>query len=177
MRMRRNGVHVWLFSMTVLVPMQAWSSTEHRHQSGYVGQEKRAIKSLSKQDIEELEHGKGWGLAKAAELNGIPGPAHLLEMKEELPLQPGQVKRIKQIYLRMRSEAIKLGKRLVQLERELNRHFAERTISKKTLEEILTKISNTRRDLRLVHLSTHLETPKILTHDQIRKYNVLRGYK
>ncbi len=48
------------------------------HASKYSGQEKRTIKSLSPDDIAELERGGGWGLAKAAELNGLPGPAHLI---------------------------------------------------------------------------------------------------
>ena len=49
--------------------------------SPYAGQESRRIKSLSEQDIAELRAGRGWGLAKAAELNGMPGPAHLLELR------------------------------------------------------------------------------------------------
>jgi hypothetical protein len=46
----------------------------------------RAIKSLSDNDINELRRGGGWGLALAAELNGMPGPAHLLELKDKIPL-------------------------------------------------------------------------------------------
>ena len=41
--------------------------------------------------IAELEAGSGWGLALPAELNGRPGPAHLLELKEALGLSPEQV--------------------------------------------------------------------------------------
>ena len=37
--------------------------------SPYTGQETRRIKSLSSEDIAELQRGGGWGLAKAAELN------------------------------------------------------------------------------------------------------------
>ncbi|MBT3972460.1 MAG: hypothetical protein HOE99_01485, partial [Acidiferrobacteraceae bacterium] len=50
--------------------------------SPYVGQETRVIKSLSAEDIDDLINGRGWGLAKPAELNGVPGPAHLLEMQQ-----------------------------------------------------------------------------------------------
>jgi len=42
--------------------------------SEYSGDEDRAIKSLSADDIEELRRGGGWGFARAAELNGVPGP-------------------------------------------------------------------------------------------------------
>ena len=56
------------------------------YQSSYAGQEKRLIKSLSKYDIQQLRSGKGWGLAKAAELNGMPGPSHILQMKSKIGL-------------------------------------------------------------------------------------------
>ena len=59
--------------------------------SKYVGQEKRDIKSLSDEDIKELKAGAGWGLAKAAELNELPGPKHILEMKKEIELTFEQV--------------------------------------------------------------------------------------
>lgn len=56
------------------------AETNHSRASKYAGQQKRLIKSLSPGDIAELRRGGGWGLAKAAELNGLPGPAHLLDM-------------------------------------------------------------------------------------------------
>src|SRR5688500_491116 len=43
----------------------------------YAGQQSRDIKSLSEQEIAALLAGQGAGLAKAAELNGYPGPAHV----------------------------------------------------------------------------------------------------
>ncbi len=45
------------------------ADNDSNHDSKYIGQENRAIKSLSSEDIAELERGGGWGLAKAAELN------------------------------------------------------------------------------------------------------------
>jgi len=50
--------------------------THNSVQQPYAGQEKRQISSLSQQDVDDLLGGKGWGLAKPAELNGYPGPAH-----------------------------------------------------------------------------------------------------
>jgi hypothetical protein len=43
-------------------------------QTPYAGMQNRAIKSLSDNDINELRRGGGWGLALAAELNGMPAP-------------------------------------------------------------------------------------------------------
>ena len=56
------------------------------HKSKYVGEEQRKIKSLSADDISELKKGGGWGLAKAAELNGVPGPVHILQMEKQIGL-------------------------------------------------------------------------------------------
>ena len=75
-----------LFLSLILMPLSIFSAAEHSLKSKYAGEEKREIKSLSETDIEELKNGQGWGLAKAAELNGVPGPAHLLEMKNEIDL-------------------------------------------------------------------------------------------
>jgi hypothetical protein len=41
---------------------------------------------LSDEDLGALQKGKGNGMAKAAELNGYPGPAHVLQFIKELSL-------------------------------------------------------------------------------------------
>lgn len=148
----------------------------HLHVSKYAGEEGRPIKSLSSEDIAELKRGSGWGLAKAAELNGVPGPAHLLEMQEEISLTDFQIVAIKSLYEQMRSQAIGQGLKLIALERELESHFQSRTITDSILRSSLEAIANTRRDLRYIHLATHLKTPGILSEEQIKKYNLLRGY-
>ena len=88
-----------LISVPILVfGLAAQASENNRsHSSKYAGQESRATKSLSPDDISELKRGGGWGLAKAAELNGVPGPAHLLELKDEIPLNAAQVLKIQKI--------------------------------------------------------------------------------
>jgi hypothetical protein len=165
-----------LFLILILIPMSTFSAADHSHKSKYAGEEKREIKSLSETDIEELKNGKGWGLAKAAELNGVPGPVHLLEMKEEIDLSAKQIRAIEDIYKKMKQEAIPLGLELIELEMELNNHFANRTITDELLRQILQRITQAHRQLRYVHLSTHLKTPDILKSEQITLYNKLRGY-
>jgi hypothetical protein len=160
----------------ILIATFAFSATDHTHISKYAGEAKREIKSLSATDIEELQNGRGWGLAKAAELNGVPGPVHLLEMKEEIDLSPEQIRAIEEIYVKMKQEAVPLGLELIELERELNNHFANRTITDELLSQILQKITQVHGQLRYVHLSAHLKTPDILEPDQITLYNKLRGY-
>ena len=152
------------------------SEGQHSHASKYVGQESRTIKSLSPDDIAELKRGGGWGLAKAAELNGVPGPAHLLEMKDEIALDDAQVSAITEIYEQMKAQAIEEGERLIILEQELESYFQNGTITDAILRSSLDEIAAARKKLRYVHLSTHLQTPEILSPAQIKKYNALRGY-
>jgi hypothetical protein len=52
----------------------------------YAGQQNWSIKVLSDEDLGALQKGKGNGMAKAAELNGYPGPAHVLQFIKELSL-------------------------------------------------------------------------------------------
>jgi len=148
----------------------------HSHVSKYTGQEKQTIKSLSPDDVAELKRGGGWGLAKAAELNGIPGPIHLLEMKDEILLTDLQIKKITKIYEGMRVRAIEQGERFIALEQELENHFQDRTINDVILRRSLEAIAEARKELRYIHLATHLQTPEILSSGQINKYNALRGY-
>lgn len=154
----------------------AVADTGHGHGSKYSGQESRAIKSLSADDITELRRGGGWGLAKAAELNGVPGPAHLLELKDAIPLTPGQVADITGLFEAMRAEAIRGGERLIELEQALEIHFRDGTVTDAILKQSLDAIAAARRDLRYTHLATHLKTPQILSPAQIARYAELRGY-
>ena len=48
----------------------------------------RSIKALSDQQIADLGAGRGMGLALAAELNGYPGPSHVLELADKLDSRP-----------------------------------------------------------------------------------------
>jgi hypothetical protein len=171
----------FLLSFSILLvasnAQAASSDHSHDHKTKYSGEEKRAVKSLSATDIAELRRGGGWGLAKAAELNGVPGPAHLLELTDQIPLDPSQVEKITRLFHNMKRQAMEKGERLIALEQDLENHFVAGTINKETLRIALEAIGRTRSELRYIHLATHLETPKILSHHQIKKYNILRGYK
>ena len=149
----------------------------HAHGSPYAGEEVRTIKSLSPEDVAELRRGGGWGQAKAAELNGMPGPAHLLQLQDEIGLDPGQVAVIQDLFATMEAGAIAEGERLIALEQELDEQFRQRTITDQSLRDLLAEITATRGQLRYIHLAAHLATPGILTQAQIDRYNELRGYR
>ncbi|MCK5335264.1 MAG: hypothetical protein KAQ67_03845 [Gammaproteobacteria bacterium] len=152
------------------------AQAEDKHLSKYAGQEKRLIKSLSADDIKQLENGRGWGLAKAAELNGMPGPSHILQMKDKISLNKSQEKKIQALFNDMKSQAIPLGKKIIQLEKELNDYFANKSITTDLLNKQLDAIAQVHKQLRYVHLVTHLKTPAVLSSEQIENYNRLRGY-
>lgn len=160
----------------ILLTTNSYAGENKSHTSHYAGEQKREIKSLSKNDIAELKRGGGWGFAKPAELNGVPGPAHLLEMKGKISLSDSQIISIEKIHKKMLSEAIPLGKKYINAERILDQIFVSKTYNKEILLSSIKKIEQIRARLRFVHLSKHLETVKILSDKQISLYNKLRGY-
>jgi len=167
------------FSLNLLfvsISSSVFASDNPIYKSNYIGQDQRQIKSLSKDDIEQLKNGKGWGLAKAAELNGMPGPSHVLQMKDKISLSSKQQTQIQSLFDNMQAQAIPLGKKLIKLETELNDAFANQKITSDSLKQMLNAISKAHAELRYVHLVAHLKTPRILSSQQIEKYNRLRGY-
>ncbi len=108
--------------------------------------------------------------------HGVPGPAHLLEMKNQIPLTDSQVAAINDIFKQMKAQAIEQGEALITLETELELMFRSSAVTPQALRAALDKIARARMDLRFTHLATHLKTPDILSPEQISKYNQLRGY-
>src|SRR5215510_12326186 len=77
-------IRMALFAVLAIVAATATSSAQTV--SPYTGQEQRAIKALSDEEIRDLLEARGMGLAKAAELNSYPGPLHVLQLANELEL-------------------------------------------------------------------------------------------
>ena len=120
--------------------------------------------------------GKGWGLAKPAELNGYPGPAHVLELAGKLQLTDAQKRRVELIFKRMEQRAKSLGPRYVAAEAALDRVFKSGATNTGSLETLLRDAERLRSELRRAHLQAHVETTPILSQDQRKKYAELRGY-
>ena len=142
----------------------------------YAGQETRLIKSLSEDDVEEIARGGGWGLARAAELNGVPGPTHLLELADEIGLTEQQRADIEVVRAQMLSDAITAGERFVAAEQSLDAAFQQGAPDADMLERLVAEAGQARSALRLVHLNAHLLTLPLLTDAQVSQYSVLRGY-
>ena len=76
----------------------------------YAGSQARDIKALSPAQIAQLRAGEGMGLALAAELNGYPGPRHVLDLGAELGLTDAQRARFQQLFDAMKRRRCRLGK-------------------------------------------------------------------
>ncbi len=166
-------------SLTLLANRSSGPSAGERSRSPYVGEEARPIKSLSPEDVNALEAGRGdalGGLAKLAELNGYPGPRHVLDSADQLHLTPEQTQVVERIYREMTQQSTTLGRQLVQHERDLDAAFANATVTLERLERGLAESARLYGELRNAHLQAHLITRDVLTPDQMRRYNGLRGY-
>jgi Spy/CpxP family protein refolding chaperone len=136
----------------------------------------RQIKALSEQQIADLKAGRGMGLALPVELNGYPGPAHILELADRLELSAAQRDQIKQLFDSMKAEALPIGARLIDQEAALDLQFASRSITPEGLKAATADIGSTQAELRNTHLKYHLETAQILSPKQLHQYAMLRGY-
>ena len=144
--------------------------------SPYAGEESRSIKALSQQQISDLLNGNGLGYAKVAELNGFPGPAHVLELSAELKLSEAQVAKAEELFTAMKAEAQELGADLVEAERQLELVFVTDNVSESKVIAFTEKIGVIEGKLRAAHINAHLAQKRVLTRHQIYKYNQLRGY-
>lgn len=139
------------------------------------GQEAKEVRSLSPDQIDAYLSGKGMGMARAAELNGYPGPAHVLELAPQLNLTTEQRARTEALHSEMSSKAISLGVELVETERKLDRMFAAKAVNREALARALEEIGALQARLRMVHLEAHLAQAGILTPQQAARYAQLRG--
>ena len=145
-------------------------------QTPYAGMHGRSIKALSDQQIADLGAGRGMGLALAAELNGYPGPSHVLELADKLDLSADQRAGMQRLFDAMKAEAMPLGAKLIEQEADLDKQFATRTVTPESLRASTAAAAATQGILRETHLKYHLSTGNILTPSQMTKYAELRGY-
>jgi Spy/CpxP family protein refolding chaperone len=157
----------------LVVPLFA-SAQEQR--SSYAGEQEREIKALSADEVRAYLSGRGAGLAKAAELNNYPGPLHVLELAGNLRLTEAEKSDTERVRAGMLQDATRLGKLIVEKERELDHSFGSGKINEGRLRALVAEISQLQGELRVLHLGSHLEMMRILTPEQIKRYAELRGY-
>jgi hypothetical protein len=145
-------------------------------QTPYAGQQTRSIKALSDQQIADLRAGRGMGLALPAELNGYPGPVHLLELADQIGLSDNQRSAVERLFNAMKVETIPIGERLIEQEATLDGLFSTHHATQENITAATAEIGDTQAKLRSAHLKYHLSTLALLQPEQIERYSQLRGY-
>jgi Spy/CpxP family protein refolding chaperone len=164
-------MRIWICAALLLISAAAANA-----QTPYAGMQTRPIKALSEQQMADLSAGRGMGLALAAELNGYPGPVHVLELAGKLNLSPDQRASIQRLFDSMKAEAVPLGSKLIEQEADLDKLFAGRTVTPDSLRASTAAVAATQGTLRETHLRYHLSTVAVLSPGQIQRYAELRGY-
>ena len=144
--------------------------------SPYVGHQTSPVRGLSMEEIHALRTGEGMGLARAAELNGYPGPRHVLELADGLALSDEQRATVQGLFAQMQAEAIAAGEALLAQHAALELAFRSHGITPATLAQHTGELGRLEGELRAVHLKYHLLTAPLLSPEQTAAYARLRGY-
>jgi hypothetical protein len=164
-------------SVAILLALSASLGTGFaQHAQPYAGLQNRVVKALSEQQMADLRAGRGMGLALAAELNGYPGPLHVIELRRELALNDAQAARVQALFDAMKAETIPLGEKLIFEETLLDGQFASRSITPAGLDAMTLRIGEAQAKLRAAHLRYHLAMLEVLSPEQIARYGEMRGY-
>jgi Spy/CpxP family protein refolding chaperone len=148
----------------------------HAQHQPYAGQHERELKALSADQVKQYLAGAGMGYAKAAELNHFPGPMHALELADRLKLTAEQRAAIQGLMDRHKVEAKALGTELVGAEQELEQLFRAGKVDEAVLARAVRTTAAVEGEYRLSHLETHRRLRALLTDDQVKRYDELRGY-
>jgi len=142
----------------------------------YVAADGDTAYGLSQREAQGLLGGRGMGLARPAEMNGYPGPLHVLELADELALTPEQKQRAREARVQVVTEAPKLGRQIVEKELALDRLFRSGSADAARIDTLTQEIGRLRAALRAIHLRAHLVTQRALAVEQVRTYMEARGY-
>jgi Spy/CpxP family protein refolding chaperone len=142
----------------------------------YAGWHDRAVKALSADQIDDLRRGRGMGLALPAELNGYPGPRHVLDLADQLELTVAQEAEAQELFDAMQAQAIVLGEQVLAAEAALDRLFAIGTPSEAETLAAAVEVGRLQGVLRAHHLRYHLAMREVLSPHQVMRYQQLRGY-
>ena len=91
--------------------------------SPYANQAPSPIRGLSAQEYDDLQQGRGMGMARAAELNSYPGPRDVLIVADQLQLGAAAATAIKAIYEETDGAAREVGAQVLSKEQLLNDAF------------------------------------------------------
>lgn len=117
-------------------------------------------------------------LARAAELNGYPDPARVLEAARagKIDLYADQRQAIERVHAAAKAKAQALGHEILAQEASLEESFRTGRVVETDLARQVEDIGRKLAELRLAHLRAPLLTAALLRPEQIEEYYQLRGY-
>jgi len=164
------------FALSLAAGVVAAQGHSPQGHSPYAGQHARQLKALSDDEVRQLLEGAGMGYARAAELNGYPGPMHVLELADKLGLSAQQREETRRLMESHKAEARTLGAKRVDAERRLEALFHRKGLDPAELEHAVKAAAASEAEYRLSHLETHRRMRALLTDEQVGRYAELRGY-
>jgi Spy/CpxP family protein refolding chaperone len=120
--------------------------------------------------------GAGMGYARAAEQNHFPGPMHVLELADQLKLTGEQRSATQRLMETHKAQARGIGAELVTAERELEQLFRGGNVDEGALARAARTTAALEGEYRLAHLETHRRMRGLLSEEQLKRYDELRGY-
>jgi hypothetical protein len=163
-----------LVASLLMLAASAQAGAQNHHP--YAGQQDRSVKALSDDETKQYLAGAGMGYAKAAELNGYPGPMHVLELADKLALSAEQRDATRRLMESHKAEARALGAKRVDAEKRLDALFRSGNVGAPELADAVRAAAAIEGDYRFSHLETHRRMRALLSEEQVRRYDDLRGY-
>jgi hypothetical protein len=118
----------------------------HRGQSPYAGTFDPAspIRALTLEELDQVRAGAGMGLARAAELNGLPGPRHVLDLGADLQLTPEQRAELQALYDQMLATARETGRQYLATQEAFEADLRAARVSVDALPERVAEVNRLR---------------------------------
>jgi hypothetical protein len=162
---------------------------EHAHadddsaaRSPYAGMATVEGTTMTAEEVAGLRAGQGMRLALPAELNGFPGPLHVLELADRLEISDAVRAEVETIRAEMLAAARRQGAEVIAADRALAEAFREASggssdpPSAARIARLSAALGEAKGELQAIHLAAHLRTRALLSPEQRRRYEHLRGY-
>lgn len=116
----------------------------------------------------------GEDLARVAEMNHYPLPDKVLKWRNEIDLSPIQIKKITEASAYLRRRRLQIGGSIIDTEKMLDSMFRYNKVQDGNLIFYATRYGSYQGELRNALLQACLSTQKLLSQQQLKKYESLQ---
>lgn len=134
----------------------------------------RQVKAMSIDQIRQYLAGGDMGYSKPAEVHDFPSPAHVLRFAEEIRLAPEQRAAAELLLATHKTEAQRIGAKVIEAERGLETLFRLRRVQPAGLASAVRRLARAESEYRFLHLETNRQMHALLTDEQVAQYAELR---